>query len=120
MTEVVDIGPTCVDAQDMHRQYPETFDAPGLAQIAIARLGWFLKVSRNNERFWTLYVEHQGSGWDAEITARINNELLVDRNPDLRLHQLVRFKARHVLQVMKPPPDIAERTRHLARTGQSA
>lgn len=115
--EPIDIADTCVDAQAMHREYPETFDAPALPEVETARLGWFLKVSRNNERFWTLYVERKGSGWDADITARINNELVKDMNPDLRLHQLVRFKARHIFSVMQPPKDMLDRTKRMARHG---
>lgn len=97
-----DIAATCEDAQALQRQNPDTFLAPSLADVEGIRQGTFIKICRNNERFWTIAVERRGSGWLAEIIAKVGSMLVMEKNFDLPLNHLIQFQARHAYEVVQP------------------
>jgi hypothetical protein len=83
-----------VDAQEMHRQYPETFDAPSQSDIALIVPDTWVKICRNSERFWVRVIGARGKYLIGEI-----DSMLV-QNPDLQLGQVVRFEPRHLFAIM--------------------
>lgn len=96
MLDVLDIGPDCEDAQELHRQYPATFQAPDRRAVDAIGPGDTVKISRNAERFWLLCVAREGAGWNAKIIGTVNNYLVQPANADLPVGRPVCVQARHL------------------------
>jgi hypothetical protein len=88
-----------VDAQEMHRQYPDTFEAPTDHELATIRPGQFIKVCRDGERFWLAVTGASGR----YLIASIANPLVTSGNARLAMGKAVRVEPRHVYSIMNPP-----------------
>jgi len=87
------------DAQEMHRDSPETFEAPDAHELATILPGYFVKVCRSNERFWLRVIGASGKYLIGAVDA-----MLVEKdNQHLTLGKVVRFEARHIYTIMHPP-----------------
>lgn len=64
-----------VDAKELRRLYPETFEVPSDHEIEVLEVGQLIKVSAYGERFWVKIVEvHEN-----KFICAIDNYLLDDR-----------------------------------------
>lgn len=64
-----------IDAQQMHKDHPETFEVPSKEELDAIKPGDNVKVCVNDqERFWVLVTEVNGD----KITGMVNNKLLGD------------------------------------------
>lgn len=77
--ETIKAGPSeWIDAQDMQRQNPQTFEAPTARELAKIKVGDAAKICNGRERFW---VQITTIGPEKDVfrrlfTARVNNDLL--------------------------------------------
>lgn len=82
-----------VDAQEMSRLHPETFEALGKEELAALRTGDSVKVGYNAERFWTVIKEIDGE----KIIAAVDNVLVTTE--DFKYGDQIAFEKRHVYQI---------------------
>jgi hypothetical protein len=64
-----------VDAQQMAKEFPDTFEAPSSSDLSRLRAGDVVKVSKRDERFWVQIVSRR----DDIFLARVDNCLLSGR-----------------------------------------
>ena len=77
-----------VNAQEMHRAHPDTFDAPSVADLNSISVGDIVKVCANEcERFWTTVTAVDGD----MITATVNNDLVLTDQHGLRCDDVIEF-----------------------------
>ena len=89
------------DAQTMHREHPETFDAPDAQELAAIKPGDWVKICREGERFWCKVVGAKGKYLIGAVDAPLVNSGNADINEP---GKLVRFECRRVYTIMPPPP----------------
>ena len=96
----MDITEHLVDAQEMHRMYPQTFDVPSAEMLANVQPGWVAKICDDEQRFWTTVV----SADDAFLTATVDNHTgREDRG--YGADATVKFERRHVYILRTPKQD---------------
>jgi len=88
-----------IDAQQMHREYPDSFEVPSAHTLALIKPGDYVKVCREDERFWCKVLG--GSG--RYLIEEVENELVMPANAHINVGQRVRFEHRHIYVVMTPP-----------------
>ena len=77
------------DAVEMNKKYPDTFTLPDLTSV---KIGSYVKVCLNDERFWVLVT-----GMDEQvITGRVANDLII---APLKYHDKIWFEFRHIYAV---------------------
>jgi hypothetical protein len=89
-----------VDAQEMHRQHPITFIVPSAHNLATIMPGDYVKICRENERFWCKVIGGVGKFLVGEVDVPLVNEGNADIN---KSGTRVRFEHRHVYEIMRPP-----------------
>jgi len=95
-----------VDAQELSRQYPETFYAPSREMISNVKAGDYVKVCANDERFWAEVVRMN----ESSLTAKVANDLIF--NP-MAMGSLITVEPRHVHDILqKPMPKKEKGQRH--------
>lgn len=82
------------NAQELRKQYPDSFYAPGQQDLERILPGDFVKVCAYRERFW---VEVKDVA-DGLITGRIDNHLITRA---LRFDEIISFKPEHVYNIIK-------------------
>lgn len=90
-----------VDAQEMHRKYPNTFEVPTKRQLNTLVPTQYVKVCHNDERFWVRLTEIEGD----TLTGTVANDLVCDQ--PFSDGDTITFEKRHVYDVM---PKDNERT----------
>lgn len=89
--------PTFVDAQEMHRLHPLTFEAPLQDDLDKLKAGEFVKVCcANTERFWCIIQTIEGN----EITATVDNNLFHSAEHGIHFGDTVKFEKRHIYQTI--------------------
>jgi len=88
-----------VDAQDMARQYPDTFGVPTNEELAGIKSGDSVKVSHNNERFWVTVTRISKKG---VITGRVDNDLICVQ--PFKYKDRIVFETRHVYSIWSGKP----------------
>lgn len=81
-----------VNAQEMHKQYPVTFEVPSKEDLDRLEIGDIVKVSAYNERFWVSIIDIDKS----QITAIVNNYLITSK---LRYGDFIRFGLENVYSI---------------------
>lgn len=95
---------TFTDAQAMARAHPDTFEAPGAAELARVGPGSLVKVCASDcERFW---VEVSGRVADT-LFGTVDNDLLYTDQHGLALGDRVAFELRHIYDVWPETPAAA-------------
>ena len=82
------------DAQSMARMHPYTFMAPGLEELAVIKVGDFVKVCHNNERFWSIVKSVDG----VTVTAEVNNDLICSQ--PFKCGDTISFEKRHIYDII--------------------
>jgi hypothetical protein len=97
-----------VDAQQMARDHPDSFEAPSPEELAALVVGDVVKVCDTQERFWTVIKEFKE---DDVIVAEVNNSLISGQ--EFNLGDLIEFKKCHIYAIHKEE-DIDKRGQMLA------
>ena len=82
-----------VDAQEKHRQHPDTFDVPSEEELAKIDVGFTVKVCNGQERFWTEVVELLEDG----LMVRVDNNLVHDRG--YNFGDILRIEKKHIYEI---------------------
>jgi hypothetical protein len=85
-----------VDAQQMAKEFPETFEAPSPSNLSQLQAGDIVKVCDNYERFWVQIVSRRGD----IFLAHVGNVLLSGR---LGIGDLIQFHACNVFDIDDEP-----------------
>ena len=82
-----------VDAQEKHKQHPDTFDVPSEEELAKIDVGFTVKVCNGQERFWTEVVELLEDG----LMVRVDNNLVHDRG--YNFGDILRIEKKHIYEI---------------------
>ena len=108
-----DIAEYLVDAQELHRAHPETFDVPDGAKLANPKPGDTIKIGDGEQRFWTRVVSADAT----HITATVDNATgREDRG--YGADQLVKYERRHAYIHNTPKEQAVSTLRNLIAMGQ--
>lgn len=61
-----------VNAQKEALKYPDSFEAPSREELSEVRVGSFVKVCTEGERFWAIVKDVSGQA----VKAEVNNDLI--------------------------------------------
>jgi hypothetical protein len=84
---------TFTDAQEMAKLYPDTFQAPLKKDLAKIKKGSIVKVSHNNERFWTIVKSVKGN----KVTAKVDNDLICEQ--PFKCGDTIKFEKKHIYSI---------------------
>ena len=84
-----------VDAQQMAKDYPDTFEAPTEKELKNLKVGQYVKVSHNGERFW---VEVVKVGITDRMTGRIDNDLVCEQ--PFECDDVINFRKCHIYNIL--------------------
>jgi hypothetical protein len=88
-----------VDAVQMNKKYPNTFQLPLRKDILKLEAGNYVKICHNEERFWVIVKEIDGD----KIKGIVNNDLVCEQ--PFKCDDTIEFEKRHIYQVaMEPKP----------------
>jgi len=82
-----------VDAQQMAKDNPDTFEAPSDEELAAIEIGWTVKVCNGRERFWTEVVE-KGEGY---LLVKVDNMLVYRRG--YNLGDILKIEKRNIYEI---------------------
>ena len=82
-----------VDAQQMHRHHPGTFEVPSDRRLASISPGDTVKVCNRQERFWVTVSSVDGE----HITGVVDNQLMDDYG--YNLGDSIQFEKRHIYSI---------------------
>jgi hypothetical protein len=83
---------TFTDAQQVHREHPDTFDVPSDKELSEIQPGSIVKVCSGGERFWAEVKSIK----DGVITAVVDNDLIQKK---LRFGDVIRFQTKNVYDI---------------------
>jgi hypothetical protein len=92
--------PVLVNAAEMAREHPDTFQRPSKAFLDSLRPGDLAKVSDNTERFWCIITERDGDVFTGEV-----NNFLVASDQPFEVGDLIRFGADNIYDADHAPHD---------------
>ena len=85
-----------VDAQQMHKEHPDTFDVPSQDELDNLKIDDSVKVCANHaERFWVTITEINGE----KITGLIDNDLLYTNTHGLKFQDIITFFKCHIYDI---------------------
>lgn len=87
--------PDCVDAQQMHKDHPDTFFAPKRFDLDRICKEGHVQVCVGRERFWVTVKKVVGE----MVEGVINNELVLSEEHHLRFGDDVRFQKKNVYKI---------------------
>ena len=79
-----------IDAQEMAKKYPETFEAPSIEELNQIKQDDSVKLCLNDERFWVKVIEVR----EDEIIGEVDNQLFEEQ--PFNLHDIIAFKREHI------------------------
>lgn len=92
----MDLTHCLIDAQQMHKEHPESFSAPSDAELDNIKLGDIVKVCDSKERFWTKVQSVNND----KITATIDNDLLgMSDKHNCNYGDSIVFEKRHIYAI---------------------
>jgi hypothetical protein len=86
-----------VDAQEMAKNHPDTFEAPTREELDSISVGDYVKICAEPERFWVIVEQIDGD----KITGTVNNDLVCTGKHGLENEDKIMFEKRHVYTTMK-------------------
>lgn len=89
--------PEFLDAQQMHVEHPDTFEAPSRAELDAIRPHDLVKVCVEAERFWVVVTQHNGES----LAGTVDNMLLLTGLHGLAYSDAIQFETRHVLSIAR-------------------
>ncbi len=88
--------PILVNATEMARQYPDTFEQPPKSELDKLQRGDLAKVSDHHERFWVIITQRDGDIFTGKIDNHVG--LGLGRQP-YRCGDLLRFGTDNIYQL---------------------
>lgn len=85
-----------VNAQEMNKANPATFEVPSRKELSTIKPGDFVKVCAGGERFW-VKVFYVGK---IEISGFVDNDLLMTDEHGYSCGSIVRLAREHVYDIM--------------------
>ena len=85
-----------VDAHEMKKYNPDTFDCPSYQELGDLRPGDYVKVCRYGERFWIKFETEFHHGL---LVGTVANQLLLELNETICLDDTVAVECRHVYAI---------------------
>lgn len=82
-----------VDAQQMHKDNPTTFDAPSQQELDDLKVEDTVKLSLNCERFWVEITAINGE----TLKGRIANDLVFDQ--PFKCDDIIKFRKNHIYNI---------------------
>jgi formylmethanofuran dehydrogenase subunit C len=82
-----------INAQEMHKKHPDTFEAPTKEELNAITLNNSVKVCHNDERFWVTVTAINKD----IVTGTIDNDL-VCRQP-FKFGDEIKFKKHHIYSI---------------------
>jgi len=82
-----------VDAQELHRSYPDKFDVPNNNELDELKTGNLVKICNGKERFWVELKEIN----DSYLIGRIDNELCTGINYDK--NSIIMFEKKNIYSI---------------------
>lgn len=82
-----------VDAQEMAKSHPDSFEAPNKKELDTLKSGDIVKVCHSDERFWAVVKEVDGD----KITATVDNDLVLVE--EFNCGDDVEFEKRHIYAI---------------------
>ena len=108
-----DIAEYLMDAQEVHRAHPETFDVPDSAKLANPKPGDTIKIGDGEQRFWTRVVSADAT----HITATVDNATARE-DRGYGQDQLVKYERRHAYIHNTPKEQAVSTLRNLIAMGR--
>jgi hypothetical protein len=94
--EVINESYSFVDAQEMHRTHPKTFEVPTDEELNALKKGDEVKVCANNkERFWVIITSIDGD----KITGTVDNELIDAGGHGLNYGDSITFEKKNIYSI---------------------
>jgi len=84
-----------INAQEMAKKYPDTFEAPSMEELAQIKQNDFIKVCLNDERFWVKVIEAD----EDEIRGEVDNHLF--ESQPFNIGDIIACKKEHVYAIEK-------------------
>lgn len=84
--------PRLINAQDMHKKHPDTFEIPTPDELNSLKKGDMIKVANRWERFWVMIEKRDGD----KIIARVSNFLIAS---PLKIQDAIEFKTKHIYSI---------------------
>lgn len=86
-----------VNAQEMHKKHPSTFEVPSEEEINNLFLGDYCKICAGREQFWVKIIEFDKN----EIVGIVNNDLVFTDEHGLRCEDKVKFSPENIYDILK-------------------
>jgi len=83
-----------IDAQQMHKDNPDTFWAPNQEELDALRPGQYVKICENRERFWVELEEVDGE----KLVGRIDNDLVMEHS--FKYNDIIKFEKKNVMGII--------------------
>lgn len=84
-----------VDAQEMHRMFPDKFEIPSEKELRKLKIGDIVKVCHNEERFWTIVKRIRND----TIYAKVDNDLVLKH--DFKLGDTIKFEKKNIYAIFE-------------------
>jgi hypothetical protein len=84
-----------VNAQQMAKDHPNTFEAPLQKDLDAIKVGSYVKICVEPERFWVKVTARQ----DDNLTGEINNDLIASDSHGLFCDMTVEFTVDNIYQI---------------------
>lgn len=86
------------DAQEMHKQHPETFEAPDLNELKKVKPGTHIKICvSDEERFWVIVIRN----FDNLFHGVVDNDLICSDVHGIHFNDVVEFSHKFVYSVIE-------------------
>lgn len=89
------LKPELIDAQEMHRNHPETFEVPSKSELETIQEGTYVKICDGDERFWVQVTKIDGS----TIQGTVSNDLVFEK--PYNYGDLVEFHQKNVYGILE-------------------
>lgn len=84
-----------VDAQQLHKDFPETFKVPSQEALNILAQGDLIKICVSDERFWVRIENIQGD----KVTGHIYSDLVRTQYHGLKANDRIEFEKKHICSI---------------------
>lgn len=91
-----------VDAQQMAKDHPKTFEAPTKKELKGVKKGDSVKVSTGDERFWVTVTKVKGD----KVTGTIDNHLVCSDEHGLNYDDEIVFDKKHIYTIFVIPKQL--------------
>jgi hypothetical protein len=105
------IRPHLINAQQMHRDYPDTFDVPTKDELRKIDIHQYVKVSNGKERFWVQICDKLTRGYFRGV---VMNRLIFFTN--YTIGDVIQFHERHIYNILDSVPNLTSTRESAAQT----